>query len=74
MNEIFSAKLSLMLLHSLWQGIAVVAVAAILLRVLAKSSANSRYMVACGAMLCLPILAALTFSFVEVPVLSLIHI
>lgn len=68
MNELFSAKLSLMLLHSIWQGVIVVAVAALLMRLLAKSSANSRYLVACGAMLCLPVMAVLTFCAAQVPV------
>ena len=64
----FSARLSLTLLHSLWQGIAVVAVAAVALRWLRQSSANSRYIVAGLALLCLPIAAALTYWMVELPV------
>ena len=65
-NE-FSVRLSLTLLHSLWQGIVIAAIAAMALRWLRRSSANSRYIVAGLALLCLPISAAITYSTVEVP-------
>ena len=63
----FSVRLSLTLLHSLWQGIVIAAIAAVTLRWLRRSTANSRYVVAGLALLCLPAVAAITYSTVEVP-------
>ena len=38
------------ILHSLWQGVAIAAIVAILLRALARSTANVRYVIACAGL------------------------
>lgn len=65
-NE-FSIRLSLTLLHSIWQGIVMVAIAAVALRCLRRSSANSRYVVAGLALFCFPVAAAITYATLETP-------
>ena len=65
-NE-FSIRLSLTLLHLIWQGIVMVAIAAVALRCLRRSSANSRYVVAGLALFCFPVAAAITYATLETP-------
>ncbi|MBX7246939.1 MAG: SPOR domain-containing protein [Candidatus Sumerlaeaceae bacterium] len=65
MNSVFSQEMILLvgwtLVHFLWQGVAVAAVASGLLWVAARGSANLRYLIACAALavmaLCPPITA-----------------
>lgn len=61
-------RLSLTLLHFVWQGVLVGVVAAIALACFNRKSANTRYLIACVAFFGLPLLAAATFWLVEVPV------
>ena len=60
-------RLSLTLLHFLWQGLLVGVVAAIALACFKRKSANARYLIACVAFFSLPLLAAATFWLVEIP-------
>ena len=60
-------RLSLTLLHFLWQGLLVGVVAAIALACFKRKSANARYLTACVAFFGLPLLAAATFWLVEIP-------
>ena len=60
-------RLSLTLLHFLWQGLLVGGVAAIALACCRRKSANARYLIACVAFFSLPLLAAATFWLVEIP-------
>jgi len=60
-------RLGWMLVHFLWQAIAVAILLAVLLKLLRRASANLRYVVACGA---LPLMVAtplVTIQFVDVP-------
>ncbi|HUS72120.1 MAG TPA: M56 family metallopeptidase, partial [Sedimentisphaerales bacterium] len=54
-------KLGWTLLHSVWQGIVVVLLLAVLLRVLRKSSASLRYVVACLGLAVIVLLPVVTF-------------
>ena len=60
-------RLGLTLLHFLWQGAAVAILLAVLLRVLRKSSANLRYVIACIALALVVLAPAVTFRLVSVP-------
>ena len=60
-------KLGWTLLHSLWQGGVVVLLLVILLRVLRKSSANLRYVVACLGLAVIVLLPVVTFYVVPTP-------
>jgi len=55
--------LSMALLHFIWQGTAVGVVWSLLMRVLAKSSANSRYLVSCIVLAALALAPVITFAF-----------
>jgi len=56
------------LLHSVWQGGVVVLLLAVLLRVLRKSSASLRYVVACLGLVVIVLLPVVTFYIVPAPV------
>ena len=60
-------RLSLTLLHFVWQGLLVGIAAAIALRCCKRKSANTCYLVACVAFFSLPLLAAVTFVMTDVP-------
>jgi len=60
-------KLGWTLLHSLWQGGVVVLLLAVLLRVLRKSSANLRYVIACLGLAVIVLLPVVTFYIVPAP-------
>jgi formylglycine-generating enzyme required for sulfatase activity len=60
-------RIALTLVHVLWQGVAIGAVAAIAATVLRRSSASSRYVLYSVALLCLPICVAVTLATVETP-------
>jgi len=61
-------KLGWTLLHSLWQGGVAALLLVVLLRVLRKSSANLRYVVACLGLALITLLPVLTFYVVPAPV------
>lgn len=65
-HELLS-RIALTLMHFLWQGVAIGAVAAIAAFVLRRSSASSRYALYTVALLCLPTCVAITFATVETP-------
>jgi|GEM_PF-3476857 len=54
-----------MLLHSLWQMAAVALVLAVVLRFLRKSSANLRYLLACGCLFLMVLIPAVTLNYLE---------
>ncbi len=60
-------KLGWTLLHSIWQGGVVALLLVILLRVLRKSSANLRYVIACLGLAVIVLLPAVTFYVVSAP-------
>ena len=60
-------RLGWMLVHFLWQATAVALLLAILLRVLHRRSANSRYIFACGALALMVVLPVMTMRFIKVP-------
>ena len=60
-------RLSLTLLHFVWQGVLVGLVAAVALTCFRRKSASTRYLIACVAFFGLPLLAAATFWLVEKP-------
>ncbi|MGE5294792.1 MAG: M56 family metallopeptidase, partial [Solirubrobacterales bacterium] len=60
-------RLGWTLLHSLWQATLVAAVLAIVLRFLAKSSAQLRYAIACAAMIAMALLPAATSGLLSLP-------
>jgi len=60
-------KLGWTLLHSLWQGVVVLLLLVVLLRVLRKSSANLRYVFACLGLVMVVLLPVVTFYLVPVP-------
>lgn len=60
-------RLSITLLHFLWQGVLVGLVAAVALQFCKQKSANFRYTLVCGAFFCLPLLAIATFAITEAP-------
>jgi beta-lactamase regulating signal transducer with metallopeptidase domain len=53
------------LLHTLWQGAAVWAAAAILLRSTSQMSAQARYLIACGSMAAMVLLAICTYALLD---------
>src|SRR4051794_17679441 len=60
-------RLGWALLHSLWQGAAVALLLGLLLGALRKRGPQARYLAACGAMLVLVALPAVTFLLVNPP-------
>ena len=60
-------RLSLTLLHFVWQGLLVGMVAAIALQCCHRKSVNARYLIACLAFFSMPLLAAATFLLAEPP-------
>jgi len=60
-------RLGWTLLHFVWQAAAVALVLAIVLRLLQKSSANVRYIIACLALALIVLLPAITFHLVNAP-------
>jgi len=63
----FVHKLGWTLVHLLWQGAAVALLLGIVLRLLRKSSANLRYVVACSALVLVVILPVVTIRLVAAP-------
>lgn len=61
------ARLGWMLLHSLWQGAVVAAVAVMVLRGLRRRSASARYAAACGAIVCMIVWPAATLRSIDGP-------
>ena len=61
-------RLSLTLLHFVWQGLLVGAIAAVAFACSRRRSANTRYLIACTAFFSLAMLAAVTFFLIEIPV------
>ncbi|MBN1508709.1 MAG: M48 family metalloprotease [Sedimentisphaerales bacterium] len=59
-------RLGWMLVHFLWQGVAVALLLAILLRLLRKSNANVRYLAACSALALMVVLPVATVRLVQV--------
>src|SRR3954465_2349177 len=55
------------LVHSLWQGAAVAVLLAIVLRAMGRRSASARYIAAMGAMMIVPVGAAITFGLLNRP-------
>ena len=62
-----AVRLSLTLLHFVWQGVLVGIVAAVVLKCCNRKSANTRHLIACAAFFSLPLLALATFFIVEPP-------
>jgi beta-lactamase regulating signal transducer with metallopeptidase domain/LysM repeat protein len=60
-------KLGWTLLHSVWQGCVVALLLVVLLRVLRKSSANLRYLIACLGLAVIVLLPVVTFYVVPAP-------
>lgn len=57
-------RLGWMLVHFLWQAVALLL--AVLLRLLRRTGANARYAAACGALVLMVVLPVVTMQFVEV--------
>ena len=74
LQNIFQAeitqKLGWTLVHFVWQGSAVALILAIVLRLLQKSSANLRYIIACIALALIVLMPAITINMVDVPVVA----
>jgi len=60
-------KLGWTLLHFVWQAAAIALLLVILLRVLRKSTANLRYIIACSALAVIVLMPITTFNLVSVP-------
>jgi type II secretory pathway component GspD/PulD (secretin)/beta-lactamase regulating signal transducer with metallopeptidase domain len=60
-------RLGWMLVHFLWQAVAVALLLAALLRLLGRASANLRYLVACGALALMVATPLVTMQFIDVP-------
>lgn len=60
-------RLGWMLVHFLWQAIAVAILLAVLLKLLRRASANLRYVVACGTLALMVATPLVTMQFVDVP-------
>jgi len=63
-------RLGLVVLHSLWQAVAVAAVLAVALRILPRRSAaavQARYLLAMLALLSLPVACVVTYAVIEPP-------
>jgi len=67
LSHSFVHKLGWTLLHLLWQGAAVALLLGIVLRLLRKSSANLRYVVACSALALVVLAPAVTFFLISAP-------
>lgn len=63
-------KLSLALLHFLWQGVLIAAAAAVLMRVLGRRSASRRYAIGVAGMALMATAPVITFCVVTPPALS----
>ncbi len=61
------ARLGWTLLHSLWQGVAVALVLALILHLLHRRSAQARYLASCAALAALPLAMLLTALSVQPP-------
>ncbi|MGE5296548.1 MAG: M56 family metallopeptidase, partial [Solirubrobacterales bacterium] len=59
-------RLGWMLVHFLWQAIAVALLLGVLLRLLRRAGSNARYAAACGALALMLVLPLITMQFVEV--------
>ena len=72
LQNIFQAeiiqRLGWTLVHFVWQGSAIVLILAIVLRLLHKSSANLRYIIACMALALIVLMPAVTIRLVDVSV------
>ena len=60
-------RLSLTLLHFIWQGLLVGLTTWIVLLICKPKSANRRYWIALGAFFCMPLLAIATYTLIDVP-------
>src|SRR5690606_28618583 len=60
-------KLSLALVHFLWQGVLITAVAALLMRVIGRRSSQRRYLIGVVAMGAMAVVPIATFCLVEPP-------
>jgi len=60
------------LIHTLWEGIAIAAVAAALLRAMSPTSAQARYLTACALMALLPLVVLATYAVLGTPQRSVV--
>ncbi len=60
-------RLGWMLVHFLWQAVAVALLLAVLLKLLRRASANLRYLVACGTLALMVATPLVTMQFIDVP-------
>src|SRR5262245_16573661 len=65
-DQTFSLRLTLALIHFLWQGVLIAVVAAVAARLLQRASAGTRYAVHVAALALMPVCVAVTFSCIAI--------
>ena len=66
-NDFLVQQIAWTLLHTLWQGVAIALLLAVVLRLMNRASSNARYLVACSAMTLLVVAAIVTFALLAQP-------